>query len=125
MWPPRTSLMLSRWFLDNAVIINRKAEQDCHLFVLFQGVWLSLNRDLEEAKSNIEVCAIMIISDLKTNNILSKDKFQELFYLLPMDSESERRTLLSLVIIGHTLIEIHVKTLEENYSLDQITERNC
>ena len=117
--------MLSRWFLDNAVIINRKAEQDCHLFVLFQGVWLSVNRDLEEAKSNIEVCAIMIISDLKTNNILSKDKFQELFYLLPMDSESERRTLLSLVIIMHTLIEIHVKTLEENYSLDQITERNC
>ena len=33
-------------------------------FLLFQGVWLSVNRDLEEAKSNIEVCAIMIISNL-------------------------------------------------------------
>ena len=28
-----------------------------------------------------------------------ENPFQELFYLLPMDSESERRTLLSLVII--------------------------
>jgi len=62
-----------------------------------KGVWLSVNRDLEEAKSNIE----------------------ELFYLLPMDSESERRTLLSLVgsllAIPDHIEGLYQKALEEGY----------
>lgn len=62
-----------------------------------KGVWLSVNRDLEEAKSNIE----------------------ELFYLLPMDSESERRTLLSLVgsllAIPDHIEGLYQKALDEGY----------
>jgi len=62
-----------------------------------KGVWLSVERDLEEAKSNIE----------------------ELFYLLPMDSESERRTLLSLVgslmAMPAHLDNLYKRAVEEGY----------
>jgi len=62
-----------------------------------KGVWLSATKDLEEAKTNIE----------------------ELFYLLPMDSESERRTLLSLVgslkAIPAHLDVLYQRALEEGY----------
>lgn len=53
LWPPRTSLMLSRW--------RSKAEQHWQILKMFQAVWVTMNRDLEEAKSSIEVAVIMIL----------------------------------------------------------------
>ena len=49
------SVVATKNIID-AVKVKIKSEQHWQIFDLFQGVWVTMNRDLEEAKSSIEVC---------------------------------------------------------------------
>ena len=54
------SVVATKNIID-AVKVEIKAEQHWRILKMFQAVWVTMNRDLEEAKSSIEVAVIMIL----------------------------------------------------------------
>lgn len=54
------SVVATKNIID-AVKVEIKAEQHWQILKMFQAVWVTMNRDLEEAKSSIEVAVIMIL----------------------------------------------------------------